>query len=117
MTTYTLEHPEKGTITFTDKKRYWWILSVVYPLIPVFAILAYLRFENPWLLLLPLLIGYVIVPLLDAVGGTDRTNPPEEIVPQLDTDSYYQTLTMLTIPMHFIALGVAMWFVELIHLI
>jgi len=111
MTTYTLEHPDKGTIRFTDKKRYWWILSVVYPLIPVFAILAYLRFENPWLLLLPLLVGYVIIPILDVVGGTDRTNPPEEIVPQLDADSYYQTLTMLTIPMHFIALGVAMWFI------
>lgn len=111
MATYTLSSPVKGDITFTDKKRYWWLLSLLYPLIPVITIVFYIQSLNPWILLVPLFVGYVVVPILDSVLGTDRTNPPEEIVPQLDTDQYYKWLTMLAIPLHFIALLVSIWFI------
>ena len=30
MATYSLQHPEKGLITYTDKKRYLWLMSVSY---------------------------------------------------------------------------------------
>ena len=35
-----------------------------------------------------------------------QNNPPEELVPQLEADRYYRILTMLTVPLHFVVLGV-----------
>ncbi len=34
MKTYVLDHPEKGRISYTDRKRYLWLLSPAYPLLP-----------------------------------------------------------------------------------
>jgi len=111
MTTYTLQHPEKGEISFSDKKRYWWLFSLVWPLTPIIAIAFYLQNYNPWALVSPLFVGFVLVPIFDVFFGTDRTNPPEEIVPQLDQDQYYRWLTYAAIPLHFIALIVSLWFI------
>lgn len=111
MTTYTLQHPEKGEITFSDKKRHLWLLSLFWPLVPVITVWAYFQSGNQWTLLTPLAIGFVLVPIFDYFIGTDRTNPPEEIVPLLDQDNYYRWLTYAAIPLHFIALAVAVWFV------
>ena len=111
MTTYTLQHPVKGLINYSDWKRHWWLLSLVYPLVPIATIWIYLQTANPWVLLAPLGIGFVLVPFLDFALGTDRTNPPEEIVPQLDQDSYYENLTFLAIPLHFLTLIVSVWFI------
>ncbi|NNC99904.1 MAG: alkane 1-monooxygenase [Gammaproteobacteria bacterium] len=111
MTTYTLQQPQKGMIKYSDWKRHWWLLSLVYPLTPIITIWFYLQSFNQWVLLVPLLIGFVLIPFLDFALGSDKTNPPEEIVPQLDQDSYYQKLTYLAIPLHFASLLVAIWFI------
>ena len=111
MTSYQFEHPEKGLIQYADKKRHWWLLSLFWPLVPVFAVLAYFQTNNPWMLLVPLGVGYGLIPALDYLLGTDRTNPPEEIVPQLDDDNYYRNLTILIIPLHFFALAVSIWLI------
>jgi hypothetical protein len=34
-TTYTMNHPEKGFIEYTDKKRYLWMSSLAMPLFPM----------------------------------------------------------------------------------
>jgi alkane 1-monooxygenase len=44
------------------------------------------------------------MPLLDALIGEDRNNPPEAVVPQLEADRYYRWLTWATVPLHFVAL-------------
>lgn len=112
MTTLVYDHPQKGRITYRDKKRYLWLLSLYWPLVPVVAILSYYAFgNNPWILLAPLAVGYTVIPFLDWALGTDQNNPPEEIVPQLDEDGYYKWLTYLAIPLHFVTLFYALWFV------
>jgi alkane 1-monooxygenase len=60
-------------------------------------------------LLLPLLLGYVGIPLADWLLGEDRNNPPEEVVLQLDRDRYYRALTFIVVPLHFVSLIVAAW--------
>ena len=40
MTTYTLDHPDKGLISYTDKKRYLWLGSVFMPIFPMMGIFA-----------------------------------------------------------------------------
>jgi len=111
MTTYTLDHPSKGQLSFKDKKRIWWWCAILFPALPILAIWAYLQFDNPWLLLLPSFIAYTGVPIIDHIVGTDRTNPPEELVPQLDADNYYLRLLYLVIPIHFIVVIVSAWLV------
>ena len=111
MKTYTLNHPIKGLINYTDKKRYLWLSSIFYPLVPLVFIYYYLQSGNEAILAFPLITGYVIFPLLDWAIGSDSSNPPEEIVPQLEEDKFYRLLTYATIPMHYIVLVACTWVV------
>lgn len=110
-TTYTLDHPEKGRIEYTDKKRYLWLSSLFMPVFPMLGIALYYLFDSQWMLAFPLLFSYVVIPVLDYALGSDENNPPEEIVPQLEEDRYYRLLTWFTVPMHFIVLVAIAWFV------
>lgn len=102
--------PDGQPVSYRDRKRLWWSLSVVFPLIPFVGIAAHHATGWPLMLGLPLLISYGLMPLLDALIGEDRNNPPEAVVPQLEQDRYYRWLTWATVPLHFIALiGCAWW--------
>jgi alkane 1-monooxygenase len=72
----------------------------------------YFQSGSQWVLTLPLLIVYLLIPVLDWVFGSDINNPPEEIVPQLEEDRYYRVLTWLTVPLHFLTLIAVAWFVS-----
>lgn len=111
MTTYSIEHPTEGLIRYRDKKRYWWMISILYPIYPLFGVALYLRSPQEWLLFLPLVFIYTALPVIDWVIGRDNDNPPEAIVPQLQADTYYKWLTVATVPMHFLVLIVMAWFV------
>ena len=111
MKTYSLNHAEKGLITYVDKKRYLWLSSVFYPLFPMLFIALYLQTGNEVLLVLPLIINYLVLPVVDWIVGVDTNNPPEELVPQLEADKYYRFLTYFTVPMHFIVLIAFSWLV------
>ena len=108
--TYQAVDPQSGPVSYRDRKRAWWLLSVVFPLLPFVGIAAHAASGNEWLLSLPLFISYGLMPLLDALIGEDRNNPPEAVVPQLEADLYYRRLTWATVPLHFISLiGCAWW--------
>jgi alkane 1-monooxygenase len=111
MTTYTINDPEKGLISYRDKKRYLWLTSVFMPIFPLLGIVAFLQTGMEWTLLLPLIVTYFVIPIIDWLFGSDENNPPEEIVPQLEEDKYYRLLTYFTVPMHFIVLIAMAWFV------
>ncbi|MFQ3325361.1 MAG: alkane 1-monooxygenase [Pseudomonadales bacterium] len=111
MTTYTINDPEKGLISYRDKKRYLWLTSVFMPIFPLLGIVVYLQTGMEWTLLLPLIVTYFVIPIIDWLFGSDENNPPEEIVPQLEEDKYYRLLTYFTVPMHFIVLIAMAWFV------
>ena len=68
-TTYAVDHPEQGHIEYTDRKRYLWMLSLTMPLFPLLGIALYFAYDSQWLLGIPLLFSYVIVPLLDYAFG------------------------------------------------
>ncbi len=104
------EDPRLGRVKYRDRKRAWWLLSVVYPLMPFAGIAAHAASGWQAALALPLVISYGLMPLLDAIIGEDRDNPPEAVVPQLEQDRYYRWLTWITVPLHFVALvGCAWW--------
>jgi len=106
---YTATLPNGEAIYYVDRKRYLWMMSVIYPLQPLLGIwLHSVTGVEAWLLL-PLLLGYVLIPLADWIAGEDKNNPPEEVVLQLDRDRFYRALTFMVVPLHFVALIVSAW--------
>lgn len=102
--------PDGRRVEYRDRKRWWWLLSVVYPLLPFAGIALHAATGYEIALGLPLLISYGLMPLLDLLIGEDQNNPPEAVVPQLEQERYYRWLTWLTVPLHFVALiGCAWW--------
>ena len=107
---YTAELPNGEAIVYVDRKRFLWILSVLYPLQPFLGIWLHAETGNEAWLLLPLFLAYVVNPVFDWILGEDENNPPEEVVLQLDRDRYYRALTYIVVPLHFAALiGAAWW--------
>jgi alkane 1-monooxygenase len=108
--TYRASDATGAPVAYVDRKRRWWALSVVYPLLPFLGLYAHARSGYQIALGLPLLISYGLMPLLDALIGEDENNPPEAVVPALEDDRYYRWLTWATVPLHFVALvGCAWW--------
>ena len=97
-------------IHYVDKKRWLWILSVIYPLQPFIAIWLHSRSGAEAWFILPFLSNYLIAPVIDWLIGEDSNNPPEELVMQLDQDHYYRRLTYIVMPLHFISLIGATWY-------
>jgi len=97
---YTINHATKGVIEYKEPKRWMWALVIFFIMIPMAMMGLYLSVGNPWLLILPLGVSYLLLPLLDPVVGTDKNNPPEELISQLESDPHYNRLLALCIPVH-----------------
>ena len=113
VSTYNINKPDMASLIYKDKKRYLWVLSLLLPLVPLTGVFLFARTQLEWTLYTPLLISYGVIPLMDWLIGTDETNPPEEIVPQLESDVYYRWLTYLTVPLHFIVLTIICYFIAI----
>lgn len=111
MKAYTAVSPDGEAISYLDSKRWLWMLSVVFPLLPFVGIYLHWTRGNDWLLLVPLLISYVVVPALDMLFGEDSSNPPEAFVQQLGQDVYYRRLTFAAVAVHFVSLLGSAWYV------
>ena len=108
-TIYTALTSQGSAVQYSDRKRWAWSLSVVYPLMPLLGIWAHHASGWQIALALPILISYGLMPVLDALIGEDKNNPPQEVMPQLDADRYYRWLTWASVPLHFIALIACAW--------
>jgi alkane 1-monooxygenase len=89
------------TLRWRDKKRYFWPLALIVPLLPFLAWDGVNRtgwdifwYSGP----LWILVG---VPILDTLIGVDRGNPPEWAQEQLAEDRYYRYLTYLYLPLQY----------------
>jgi alkane 1-monooxygenase len=110
MKAYTAILPSGAAITYVDRKRWFWTMSVLFPLLPLPGIALHAASGNELWLLLPLLLNFGLGPILDWILGEDRNNPPEALVMQLDQDHYYRRLTYATVPLHFVTLIGTAWY-------
>ena len=110
MTGYTGVNSDGEAIHYVDRKRWFWLLSVAYPLQPFIAIWLHWRTGNEAWFLLPFFANYVVAPLIDWAIGEDTNNPPEEVVMQLEQDPHYRRLTYIVVPVHFLTLIVSAWY-------
>jgi alkane 1-monooxygenase len=94
------------TQAWVDSKRYLWLLS---PLVPVLAVIGLAIFQFTGIAAFawsgPLLL-YGVIPFFDWLIGTDRSNPPESAVEQLENDRYYRFIVYAYIPAQF---AVTIW--------
>ncbi len=100
---------EVNPATWTDPKRYAWLLGIVVPMAPFLAwgSVALTGFNGLWLLG-PLLI-FVAFPILDIAVGVDATNPPDSVLKWLEQDRYYRWCTYVFIPVQYAGLILACW--------
>jgi alkane 1-monooxygenase len=97
-------------LQYADRWRSRWLLSVAFPLLPLFAILAAEASGWRGLLWAPLGIVYFLIPMLDWLVGTDTHNPPEGVVPQLERDAYYRWLTCVSVPLQVATMIGGFWY-------
>ncbi len=92
------------TVTYTDRRRWLWSLSLVWPLMPVVSCVLAASTGQPAWFWATLVVWYCAVPVLDHLFPPDASNPPPAVVPQLEADLYYRVLTYLTVPIHYFTL-------------
>src|SRR5437870_1152336 len=95
MTTQTLT-PETA---WTDGKRWLWLLSPGIPLLALLSLFLARETGTGWLYWGGPILLYGVIPLFDWLIGTDRTNPPESAVRQLEDDPYYRAIVFAYIPL------------------
>ena len=110
MKAYTATLPGGEVISYIDRKRWLWMLSVLFPLEPFIGIALHSVTGNELWLLLPLLLSYGFGPVIDWLIGEDRNNPPEAVVMQLEQDRYYRWLTYIVVPLHYVSLFGVAWY-------
>jgi alkane 1-monooxygenase len=104
MKAYTGVLPNGEAIRYVDRKRWLWLLSVIYPLQAFLPVcLHHISGSESWFVLL-FVTNFVAIPILDMIIGTDGDNPPEQVAMQLNLDPYYRYLTYVTVGVHFIVI-------------
>jgi alkane 1-monooxygenase len=95
--------------TWTDSKRYAWLLGLIVPVLPFLAwgLVELTGIEAFWFFGPVLVFG--IFPLLDILVGVDAENPPDSIIMWLDQDRYYRWCTYAFIPLQYAGLVFACW--------
>lgn len=94
---------------WVDSKRWLWLLSPNLPVIGLVSVFLGMQTgASVWFWMLPLFF-YGLIPLLDWLIGTDRTNPPESAVPQLEEDTYYRLIVYAYLPAQFALTTFGAW--------
>ena len=87
------------TIAYRDGKRHLWLLSFIPPLIPILSYGLYFATGSTLTTLIPFFYIFGLIPLLDALIGEDRHNPPAEVVAAMEADPYYSMLARAAVPL------------------
>jgi alkane 1-monooxygenase len=96
--------------TYVDRKRPFWSLALAYVLLPFAGILLHAWTGNELALFFPISFTYVIAPIIDLLLGEADDNPPDQVVRELEDDAYYRALTYAVVPLAFVTIvGAAYW--------
>ncbi|MGD8317201.1 MAG: alkane 1-monooxygenase [Myxococcales bacterium] len=90
-------------VSYRDGKRFAWLASLLVPAVLGCAPLFYWLTGSVAAMWIPVLLTYGLIPLLDLLLGEDLNNPPEEVVPLLEADTYYRWATYALVPILWIA--------------
>ncbi|KIF83102.1 alkane 1-monooxygenase [Noviherbaspirillum autotrophicum] len=102
--------PPAGAAGYRDSKRYAWLLSLLMPALNGAGPLLYYLLRDPIVLWAPVVLSYVLLPVVDLALGRDRSNPPEAMVPTLEADVYYRYVTYALVPLLWGGFIFGIWF-------
>ena len=95
--------------SWTDPKRYLWLLGLVVPTVPFIAWglveltgLGIMWWAGPF-------VVFALIPFLDAAIGKDSANPPDSAIKWLEQDRYYRWCTYAFLPLQYASLVFACW--------
>ncbi len=95
------ETADGETVTFRDKKRYLWVVSILAPSLPGLCAAILLMNASVYWAVVPLIFYYLVIPTLDMMVGEDTSNPPEAVVEKLSSDNYYRILLHCSLPVFY----------------
>lgn len=99
------------TASWSDRKRYVWLLS---PLLPLLVVNGLWHFHQTHLAIFawisPLVI-YLVIPFLDFAIGQDPSNAPDWAIPKLEADWYYRIIVAAYIPSQFFVTFWGAWLI------
>jgi alkane 1-monooxygenase len=98
---------------WTDSKRHLWLLGLLVPALPLvgWGLAIAMDIKQPLLWWLSPMLFYAGISLLDALIGTDASNPPESMVKSLEDDRYYRWCTFLFLPLQYASLIAGAWLI------
>ena len=96
--------PDGSTEKWKDKKRYLWLLGLMVPGLGITAVVAWLYTDWVWLLLAGPILVNLLIPVLDLAFGLDPSNPPDDVMEELENDKYYRWVVYAYIPLQFVIL-------------
>lgn len=99
------------SVTWTDPKRYWWLLGLFVPMQPIAAALVFLYGGQEWAWWLAVFVGLIVIPAADYLIGVDTNNPPDDTVVRLAQDRYYRYIVYAYIPLQYAGTIMAVWLV------
>ncbi|MBC7700366.1 alkane 1-monooxygenase [Aquabacterium sp.] len=94
---------------WVDSKRYLWLLSPTVTLVAAVGLLGFWKFDQTWLLWVGFLILYGAIPALDWIFGEDTSNPPNEALADLESDTYYSWVLYAFVPLQMAVLVFGGW--------
>jgi alkane 1-monooxygenase len=100
---------EAEALAWQDPKRYGWLIGLVVPLLPFIAWGLAKASGSVVLWYFGPILVFGIFPLFDWWRGTDDSNPPEQLIKQLEADRYYRWCTYLYLPLQYGGLIFAAW--------
>jgi alkane 1-monooxygenase (EC 1.14.15.3) len=92
-----------------DRKRPLWSLGAPVLLLPVIGDLLARASGLSLFYWMPMLFLYGVIPLLDWLIGSDRSNPPAAAVPALEADRYYRRAVYAAVPLQYFAFVYGCW--------
>jgi alkane 1-monooxygenase len=98
----------ESVLQWRDRKRHLWLVALVMPMLPFAAVAMNARTGQSWWLWLGPIVILGLVPIVDVLGGLDRSNPPDQLVEALENDRYYRWLTFLFLPLQYAGLLVGL---------
>ncbi len=100
---------ELNAATWSDPKRYAWLMGLIVPLSPFISwALVQASGVGAFWFFGPVLV-FVIFPVIDALRGLDSSNPPDSVIKWLEQDRYYRWCTYVFIPIQYAGLVFACW--------
>jgi alkane 1-monooxygenase len=96
-------------VAWRDDKRHWWWLPLFVAISPVVGIVLTARTGQPVWLWITAILWYLVLPVADWLVGRDRRNPPDAVVPSIESDGYYKFLVYASIPLFYVTWIVSAW--------